>query len=67
MAVVLEEVRKRAERERHEDNRLVWAKRAVDVALLSSSVGLLGGVVTWTRRFLRDPVRFISSVICIAI
>lgn len=67
MAAVLEEVRKRAERDRDQDKRLVWAKRAVDIALLSSSIGLLESVVTWTRRFLRDPVSFISPVMFIAI
>ena len=53
---MLEDVKKHAERDRDAGQRLLWAKKAVDVALKSASVDLFKSVLEWTRRFLRDPV-----------
>ena len=59
--IVIEDVKRKAERDRDADLRLIWAKRAVDVAVLSMSVGLLKDIANWSRRFIRDPVCLISS------
>lgn len=53
---MLEDIKKHAERDRDAEQRLLWAERAVDVALHSASVDLFKSVLEWTRRFLRDPV-----------
>jgi hypothetical protein len=60
--VVLEDAKRRAERSREPQDRSLWAQYCVDIAVASVSVNLVYTVATWTRRFLRDPVRASLSV-----
>lgn len=53
---MLEDVKRKAERQRDADERLEFSQLAVDVAVISKSVKLLKEVCEWARRFLRDPV-----------
>lgn len=53
---VLDEIKKRAERERDPEARLTQANIAVRLAQASVSLDILQQVVEWTRRYLRDPV-----------
>lgn len=54
--VVLDDVKKKAERQRDPDERLEFSQLAVDVAEMSQSVRLFKEVAEWARRFIRDPV-----------
>lgn len=54
--IVLEKFIKQAETQRDAEQRKRLALQAIDIAIQSKSVRLLGRVSKWTSRFLRDPV-----------
>ncbi|KAK2792636.1 hypothetical protein FQN52_003141 [Onygenales sp. PD_12] len=53
---LLEIAKQKAERNRDAEERNVWAERAVSIAILSQSIDVLDHVITWSSRFLRDPI-----------
>lgn len=63
LLIVIGDAKRKAERNSDAGERLNAAKYAVKVAVQCKSVKLLNDVVTWTRRFLRDPVRLSPSIL----
>ncbi|KAK2813727.1 hypothetical protein FQN50_000125 [Emmonsiellopsis sp. PD_5] len=59
-------VKQRAERNRDAEERSAWAARAVNIAVLSHSIDVLEHVITWSSRFLRDPLvdKKLSQLLC---
>ncbi|KAL1953598.1 hypothetical protein VTO42DRAFT_2545 [Malbranchea cinnamomea] len=63
---LLDAVKELAETEQDGDQWGNWARRAVDIVIVSRSIRLVRDVVQWSRRFLRDPVigPFIGTKLC---
>lgn len=57
LSIVINDAKGKAERSSHADERLKWAEYCMGIAVMSKSIILLDAVVTWSGRFLRDPVR----------
>lgn len=56
----IDEMKRSAMRAREPPERLRWAKPAISLAVEIPSVAVFGDLVEWIKRFLRDPVRFLS-------
>ncbi|KAL4994406.1 hypothetical protein BDV10DRAFT_189076 [Aspergillus recurvatus] len=54
----LDEMRRKSMRAREPVERLRWAKSAVELAAITSSVDIFAEVVEWSKRFIRDALVF---------
>jgi hypothetical protein len=64
--IVFDDFKLKSERQRDPDERLQFAKFAVDVAKISKSLTLFKEVAEWARRFIRDIVSLnIPNTFCI--